>query len=364
MDGRQMSRQRIGLTVPGETHAPMPASAALARPFSAAVHGPGLRGLANRGAERMLSARLEYTGMRQAASTLSLRSEGGGAIAWFGYDLWRMPTGLSEGIALGREEDSLFGWALDVIDATGANLFKLTRVLPAEADREAGPAKVHESRRWSVIRTIKKVREVLPLAPTYDDMLAGLGRHTRRNIRAARKIAAAERFSFDVSTGGSAPDPPVLTALARKARELAVPAKMMTRFETYADLTGRPFRSALRAADGRVVSYACGFLGDPHSAYLLYQLNDPDWNAIGPSLLHRAYLMEWLIQSGCRELVIVHGCNGILRHACLSQALEQFWFMRQSAAAYVSAGAISLVKPDASIGRLARLALASKLGRL
>ena len=255
-------------------------------------------------------------------------------------------------------------WTLEVIDATGANLFKLTRVLAAEADRNAGPARVHESRRWTVVRSIKKVREVLPLASTYDETLAGLGRHTRRNIRGARKTAAAKGFSFDVSTAGPAPEPPVLTALARKAQEFAVPGRLMTRFETYADLTGRPFRSVVRAADGRIVSYACGYLGDPHTAYLLYQLNDPDWNAIGPSLLQRAYLMEWLIDSGCRELVIVHGCTGVLRHSCLPQALEQFWFMRRSPAAYVSAGAISLAKPDASIGRLARLALASRLGRL
>ena len=312
----------------------------------------------------MLSARLEYTGMRQAAGTLSLRSEGDGAVAWFGYDLWRMRTGLCEGIVLGREDDSLFDWAPAVIDATGANLFKLTRVLSAEADRDAAPMKVHESRRWTVIRAIRKVRELLPLAATYDDTLAGLGRHTRRNIRAARKTAAAKQFTFDVETAGFAPEPPVLTALARKAQQFAVPGRLMARFETYADLTGCPFRSAVRAADGRVVSYACGYLGEPHTAYLLYQLNDPDWNAIGPSLLHRAYLMDWLVQTGCREFVIVHGCTGVLRHSCLPQALEQFWFMRRSAAAYVSAGAISLLKPDASIGRLARLALASKLGRL
>ncbi len=199
---------------------------------------------------------------------------------------------------------------------------------------------------------------------TYDDMLAGLGRHTRRNIRAARRTAAAEKFSFNVSIAELAPDPPFLAALARKAQEFAVPGKLMTRFEAYADLTGRPFRSAVRAADGRVISYACGYLGDPNAAYLLYQLNDPDWNAIGPSLLHRAYLIEWLIQSGCREFVFVHGCSGVLRHACLPQALEQFWLMQRSTAAYVGAAAISVLKPDASIGRLARLALASKVGQL
>lgn len=120
-----MSRQHRRLAASQEADRPASgpispsSSATLAGPFTTVVRGPGLRGLAKSGSERMLCARLEYTGTRQAARTLSLRDEGGGSVAWFRYHLWRVRTGLPEGIVLGREEDDLFGWALDVIDAAG-----------------------------------------------------------------------------------------------------------------------------------------------------------------------------------------------------------------------------------------------------
>jgi hypothetical protein len=190
-----------------------------------------------------------------------------------------------------------------------------------------------------------------------------MGRHTRRNIRSARKLATAERFAFGVSTGAPVMSEPARAELARRSRPRGTGRSLSARLEAFADSTGRPFRTVVRAPDGEVVSYSCGYFGDPSVAYLLYQLNNSAFNAIGPSLLHRAFLIEWFVQLGCKELVFVHGCSGILHHACVRQPLEEVWLMRRSAAAYFSAATMALFKPKASVGRLARLALASELRR-
>ncbi len=338
---------------------PLGTLAGASRPFLAAVSDCGLRSLAKTEAEQTLLARFEYTGIQREARTLHWRAVGGGLVAWFEDNLWRLPSGLHEGIALGRDGDAMLDWAPDAIDASRARLFKLTRVAAKpDIDELDQPLRTRDGARWNVVSAPKKAREVLKLATTFADTLAALGRHTRRNIRAALKVAASERLNFELAET-RLPDP-LRAALAAKADRHRLSAQLMARLETYADRTKRPFRSIVRAADGRVLSYGCGYYGAPASAFLLYQLNDPDWNPIGPSLLHRALLIEQLIESGCRELVFVHGCSGVLRHACERQLLEEVLFTRRSAAAYLTAGVISAVKPNTSIGRLARLALASK----
>ena len=130
--------------------------------------------------------------------------------------------------------------------------------------------------------------------------------------------------------------------------------------------TGRPFRSVVRAGNGDVVSYCCGYFGAPSTAYLLYQLNDSAYHSIGPSLLHRSQLIQWLVGHGSTELMFVHGCIGVLMHACVPQKLEVVWLMRRSLLSYSRAALIGLAGPEgreASIGELARLGLAGEFRR-
>ena len=330
------------------------------RPFTAAVSECGLRSLARTDPEQTLLARFEYTGVQREARALRWRAVDGGLIAWFENDFWRLHTGLHEGIVLGREADSILDWVPEVVEASGARLYKLTRVaVVPEVDGLGQQIRTHSGAGWTVVSTPKKTREVLKLAGTFPDMLAGLGRHTRRNIRAALKVAAAERLSFELLTEGRLAEP-LRAALAARTDRHRLNTRLMAGLETYADRTKRPFRSVARDADGRVVSYGCGYFGAPAAAFLLYQLNDPDWNSVGPSLLHRALLIEQLIEAGCRELVFVHGCSGVLRHACERQLLEEFLFTRRSVAAYLTTSVISVIKPNTSIGRLARLTLSRK----
>lgn len=310
---------------------------------------------ANDTAERMLRARLEYTSVQRGSGRLSVMDDGGQVVSWFSYSVLGVPTGLTEGIVLGCGPKLPFDWLQRFGADTGASLVKLTRAVARPLPESPRPPQ--RSPHWTVVRRAARARDVLPLRPDYDKLLAGLGRHTRRNLRLARNLATAERLVFRAEAAS-----PLLTlseraGLARRTRPHRLSLSLIARLESYADQTGRPFRTAVTGPDGRVISYACGYFGEAAVAYMLYQLNDPAHNAIGPSLLHRGFLLEWLIGRGCDELVFVHGCGGILQHACLRQPLEEVWMMRRTMPAYVGAGLIGLVKPQASIGRLARLAL-------
>ena len=320
----------------------------------------GLRALARTGPEQTLLARFEYTGVQRQARTLRWQSVDDGLIVWFENELWGVGTGLQEGRILGRESDAVLDWVPEVIGSSGARVCKLTRVASQpEVAASNQMVRTQHDGSWRVVNAPKKTREVLPLAPTFAETLARLGRHTRRNIRSALKFAASKQLGFELLTEGRLPEAQ-RSALAERTDRYQLDPQLMARLENYADSTNRPFRSVARNAEGRVVSYGCGYLGGSAAAFLLYQLNDPEWNPVSPSLLHRGLLMEQLIAAGCRELVFVHGCSGVLWHGCERQLLEEFMFTRRSATGYAMAGLICALKPETSIGRLARLTLSRK----
>lgn len=301
---------------------------------------------------RTLLARLDYTRIQRGIQTPAVNDE---RFSWFLYKVYGIRTGLHEGVFLGIEEEFCLDRLERVADNIGATLFKLTRPTPGPIVMD--DIYVQQTRRWTVVRRAARAREVLPLAPTYDQTLAGLGRHTRRNIRAARRIAAAEGFGFEISTVVAPLMSPAERAELTRTATLGAPTAVMARLEAYVDQIGTPFRTVLRAADGKVMSYSCGYFGDLSIAYLLYQLNDADFNPIGPSLMHRAFLLEWLTQLGYTEFVFVHGCSGILGKACFRQAMEEVWLMRRSLRGYITGAILGLFMPNTSIGRLARLGL-------
>jgi len=82
----------------------------------------------------------------------------------------------------------------------------------------------------------------------------------------------------------------------------------------------------------------CGFV-DARTAYLIYQLNSPEWHYLSPSLLHRAHLIEALMAIGVRELIFVHGCSGLLHRACDPTLVSQAWIRRPGLSAHLLTGA-------------------------
>ena len=163
----------------------------------------------------------------------------------------------------------------------------------------------------------KRAREILPLADSYESFLAGLGKHTRRNLRNYRKRADASGVRFALV---ETIPPPALFAkifeLSAKNLPQALPRHLISEKEKHIVDQINQFHSILSTASGDIFSFCRGFIWET-CAVVPYQLNDRDQSALNPSLLHRAYLAEWLIAKGVREIVFLDGCAGILRNAAL-----------------------------------------------
>jgi len=163
----------------------------------------------------------------------------------------------------------------------------------------------------------KRAREILPLADSYESFLAGLGKHTRRNLRNYRKTADASGVRFALV---EAAPPPALGAkvfeLSAKNLPRALPRHLISEKEKQIADQIHQFHSILSTGSGEIFSFCRGFIWET-CAVVPYQLNDRDQSALNPSLLHRAYLAEWLIAKGVREIVFLDGCAGILRKAAL-----------------------------------------------
>ncbi len=330
------------------------------KPLPLSIAGNRLCWLAATAAERDLLARLEFTSFQRRATTLySCQHPTGAASAhWFRNAIGGIGIGISEGVILRGEATDIAGWAQDIAAANGCSILRLVTATEGELPDDAASRVENLSGACgpTVTRVRMKLREVLQLASSWDDTLAGLGRHTRRNVRNVRKAAAAAGITFGFLGDADAIPDRLLHTLAKKTEPHPISSRRLRVFEAYADQTGKAFRSVLREADGTVISYCCGFLGQS-TAYLVYQLNDSSRNDICPSLMHRAFLIEALVQQSFSELVFVHGCSGVLRHSCIPMVADHYWVMRRTPAARLRALMLANLQPNHLLGKIAHVAL-------
>jgi hypothetical protein len=152
----------------------------------------------------------------------------------------------------------------------------------------------------------------LPLAPTYEQFLATIGKHTRRNIRHYTRRAAAHGIAFDPAV----PEPEYTAAVRRlsQAAEFPIVGRRLARdlrlIEQY-----RGDRFALRDGCGQIVAVLCGFSVN-HRFYLLSQVNDARLSPYSLSLVLRGLTIEHLIERGHRELQFMGGTSLALGRFC------------------------------------------------
>lgn len=322
-------------------------------PFIKAVQSGRLRALARVPAERALISRLELTAFQRPARVLQFAAADFdvSAALWFEPRPFGLKLGIVEGLALRS------GCAPDLALRVGADAGSMITHFTTVSDEEFGSGRSAETatipaaRDWRLTRTRERFREVLPLAPSYEETLTTFGRHTRRNVRNVRKAATDRGLVFTISQEGTGIPKPVRLALGRQTRPYPLFERRMRPFEAYADTAGDLFRSVVASPTGEVISYCCGFLDDK-VAYVVYQLNSCKWAELSPSLMHRGYLIEALIGLGCREVVFIHGCSGVLRHACLPIVLDRYLVVRNTAAALATAALIRKLAPKSRMGRI------------
>jgi hypothetical protein len=152
----------------------------------------------------------------------------------------------------------------------------------------------------------------LKLASSYADFLAGLGKHTRRNIRyyARRAAAAGIRFDPDVLEAEFTLAVRHLSASAEfpiAERRLARDLRLM---HTYCG-----DRFALRDSAGAIVAVLSGFSFNGRF-YLLSQVNDARLAPFSLSLVLRGFTIAHLIARGVRELQFMGGTSLALGRFC------------------------------------------------
>ena len=149
----------------------------------------------------------------------------------------------------------------------------------------------------------------LELPRTYDEFLAKVGPHTRRNLRYYRRKSelAGNEFCPDRSFKD-------LCAAARRLFPKAAYAKRKSDFQRcLAMIEAMPSRLliGLRRRSSEWISLAAGwYVGD--RAFLNLQLNDRTCRRESVSLVLRSYLIEQLINRGIRELVFWAGSSAPL----------------------------------------------------
>lgn len=160
----------------------------------------------------------------------------------------------------------------------------------------------------------------LPLAPTFEEFLSSLGKHTRRNIRHYLRRAQEQGFVFcsdmpmtEYIAGVRALNR--LTAFPIVERRIARDMRLVQRFD------GQHF--ALRDSSGDVIAALCGFSLNG-CFHLLSQVNHAGMLHHSLSLVLRGLTIEHLIATGHSDLQFMGGTSLMLGRFCEPIEFQSF----------------------------------------
>ncbi len=185
--------------------------------------------------------------------------------------------------------------------------------------------------RWAWSRITRDMALHLPLEGTLDATLATLGKHTRRNLRTYRRRAESglnctfipeaelkevEFLAFNRACAYPAPE------------ELA-----LWRYNSLQNLPGRLF-AGLRAGNGDWLSLVAGRTHHG-STKVDWQLNRDGFPSYSLSTVLRAYLLEYEIDRGTRELCFEGGTPHSMRHSFVPQTVSDLIVLRRGVRAFL-----------------------------
>ncbi len=193
------------------------------------------------------------------------------------------------------------------------------RVAPAQAS----PIALESLHDQQLAGSIPGDRIALP--PNYDEFLAELGKHTRRNVRYYTRRADAAGLRFCPQITESEYDQAVL----RLNRVVAFPHPLRHLQSDHRLLElHHASRFALRDAAGEIVAALCGF-SNSGRFHLLTQSNDPHLASLSLSLVLRGFTIEYLIATGHTELQFMGGSSLSLGRFCPSMTYRSLFLDRR-----------------------------------
>jgi len=177
----------------------------------------------------------------------------------------------------------------------------------------------------------RMVPQYLALAATYDQTLATLGKHTRRNLRYYRRMVEAKlqvEFVPSVAMGRAE-----FMEMNRASTNPGKADMVAWRYESLLAVE-RPLFCGLRAADGRWLS----LIGGRRSSGVVdvaWQLNLAGMPRYSLSTAMRSFLLEYEISQGTERLVFEGGTPHSMRHSFVPVDVVDVIVERRSMAAWL-----------------------------
>jgi len=189
-------------------------------------------------------------------------------------------------------------------------------------------AKARGKNGWMWATMVREMVGSLPLESTYDETLALMGKHTRRNLRYYRRRAEAE-IGCDLVVAPAI----TLEEFLAANRESAYPVEESLarwRFDSLADLPGRLWLGIKDTKDQWLSLIA----GRSHHGIteIDWQVNRSGLPEYSLSTVMRSYLLEHEIAKGTRRLFFEGGTPHPIRHALEREKVVDLVVLRRSPA--------------------------------
>jgi hypothetical protein len=237
------------------------------------------------------------------------------------------------------------------MEASGSNIARLTMTGHSGAHPDSAPHyQLAGGKNWHA-GMARTSHDILPLTSDAEAFLARLGRHTRRNVRRAERIAEELGMGFVFENTASPESVRELHRLAALNKPAPLRRRRVRAYEALIARKADGFESRFRTASGEVVSCCRGYI-EGRVAYLVYQVNNPVIPRINLSALHRFKLIERLIREGVTALVFPFGCEGLFQPACEVVTLEERIAIRRSLRGAATAIAIMLMAPRSQLAAM------------
>ena len=174
-----------------------------------------------------------------------------------------------------------------------------------------------DSSRWRWAASVRMMNGHIPLADSYDETLSGLGKHTRRNLRASRRHAAHDLgYTFVVNPVMSKDE---FVAFNRASTHPESDEMTVWRYEAMKLLPDYLFLG-IKAANGEWLSLIGGRRNHERTI-VEWQMNRAGLTDYSLSTLMRSHLLEHEVGRGCKRLYFVGGTSHTMKY---SQSTEYF----------------------------------------
>ena len=189
-----------------------------------------------------------------------------------------------------------------------------------------------------------ETRDIIPLPPTFELFLQGLGHSNRRHMKARHKEALEADLRFHISANPASLGADERYALGLASRPAPYRRALVDAFDAYALAQPNFWHATLRSPEGKLLSYSCGFL-EADAAVMMYQFNHQDHPKLSLSMTMRSFLIRHWISNGIHQILFPMGVGGHLNHAATINPIVEVFFLLRSFPAVAKALLMRLVAP-------------------